>query len=64
MRVIKYEEVESKIIELRSQKVIIDSDVAELYGVDTKEVNQAVSRNLEKFPHEYIFELTNDEKKR
>lgn len=62
MDVIKYEEVENKIIEIRDQKIIIDSDVAELYGVETKEINQAVSRNPEKFPNEYVFELTAEEK--
>jgi hypothetical protein len=62
MNVIKYEEVENKIIEVRDQKIIIDNDVAELYGVETKEINQAVSRNPEKFPDEYVFELTTEEK--
>lgn len=58
MEVIKYEEVESKIIEIRSQKVILDSAVAELYNVETREINQAVARNSEKFPVGYIIELT------
>ena len=62
MNVIKYESVQQKIIEIRNHKIIIDSDVAELYGVETKEINQAVSRNPEKFPHDYIFELTAEEK--
>ena len=39
MDIIKYKEIENKIIEIRKQKVIIDSDVAELYGVDTKRIN-------------------------
>lgn len=54
--------VEDKIIEIRQQHVIIDSDVAALYGVDTKQINQAVSRNLEKFPEGYVIELTKEEK--
>ena len=48
-------EVEKKIINLRNQQVILDSDVAELYGVKTKEINQAVSNNPKKFPDGYIF---------
>jgi hypothetical protein len=41
--------------------VILDSDVAELYGITTKEVNQAVKNNPEKFPNSYTFELTKSE---
>ena len=54
-------EVENKIITLRDQQVILDSDVAELYGVQTKETNQAVRNNPEKFPQGYIFQLENQE---
>ena len=54
-------EVESKIITLRDQQVILDSDVAELYGVETKEINQAVRNNQKKFPQGYIFLLDNQE---
>ena len=50
-------EVENKIICLRDQQVILDADVAELYGVQTKEINQAVKNNPEKFPEGYIFQL-------
>ncbi|HLX55047.1 MAG TPA: ORF6N domain-containing protein [Aquella sp.] len=50
--------INGKIIEIRNQKVLLDSDVAELYGVETKHINQAVSRNMDKFPEEYIFEIT------
>ena len=53
--------VEEKIITLRNQQVILDCDVAELYGVATKEINQAVRNNPEKFPEGYIFELDNQE---
>ena len=56
-------EVESKIITLRDQHVILDADVAELYGVQTKEINQAVRNNPEKFPEGYIWELTTEEQK-
>ncbi|MFH0948152.1 MAG: ORF6N domain-containing protein [Elusimicrobiota bacterium] len=55
-------EIENKIIEVREQKVILDTDVAKLYDVETKEINQAVTNNPDKFPEDYIFELTKDEK--
>lgn len=61
MQVIKYDEVANKIIEIREQKVILDSDVALLYGVETRHINQAVSRNLDKFPAGYIIELDQNE---
>ena len=54
--------VEEKIIDLRNNHVIIDSDVAQLYGVETKRINEAVSRNPEKFPEGYLIELTEQEK--
>ncbi|MDR2643823.1 MAG: ORF6N domain-containing protein, partial [Planctomycetaceae bacterium] len=54
----KFKQVEEKIITIRGQSVILDNDVAELYGVTTKEVNQAVRNNPEKFPSGYLFELT------
>ena len=54
--------VEEKIITLRNQQVILDCDVAELYGVATKRINEAVSNNPEKFPDGYIFELDNQER--
>ena len=54
-------QVEEKIITLRNQQVILDCDVAELYGVETKEINQAVKNNPRKFPEGYIFELDNKE---
>jgi hypothetical protein len=62
MDVIKYESVQQKIIEIRGQKVIIDSDVAELYGVETKDINKAVKNNPDKFPDGYIFEISKNEK--
>lgn len=63
--ILKYEnnEVEDKIILVRNQYVIIDSDVAELYGVETKRINEAVKNNPEKFPAGYIFDLSDSEKK-
>lgn len=57
-------EVENKIVVLRKQQVLIDSDVAELYGVETKVINQAVNNNPEKFPKGYVLKLSNYEKDR
>ena len=59
----KMNEVESKILVLRDQRVILDCDVADLYGVSTKEINQAVKNNPEKFPSGYIFQVNVAEKK-
>ena len=54
-------QVEEKIITLRDQQVILDCDVAELYGVETKRINEAVNNNPEKFPDGYILEVDNQE---
>ena len=50
-------------ITLRGQQVILSNHVAELYGIETREVNQAIKNNPEKFPEGYVFELNKDEKK-
>ena len=63
MDILKFNSVEEKIITLRGIPVIIDCDVAEVYGVETKEINQAVRNNPEKFPVRFIMEVTQDEKK-
>lgn len=62
IRVVTIQEVESLVIELRGQKVLLDRDVAALYGVETKHVNQAVRNNPEKFPERYCFTLQLSEK--
>ena len=49
-------EVEEKIVEVRGQKALLDRDVAALYGVETREVNQAVRNNPRKFPEGYVLE--------
>lgn len=46
---------------IRHQKVLLDSDLAELYGVTTKRLNEAVKRNLDRFPSDFMFQLTEDE---
>lgn len=58
MDIVKFEDVANRVVELRGEKVILDSDVAELYGVQTKEINQAVKNNPKKFPAGYVFKLT------
>lgn len=61
MNTISFEQVEKKIITLRNMPVILDSDVAELYGVETKRVNEAVSNNPDKFPSGYLIRLEKTE---
>ena len=58
---ISMEDVQNKIIVLRDEPVILDRDVAALYGVETREINQAVKNNPEKFPAGYLFVLNNQE---
>ena len=60
--VVSFHSVENRIIDLRGQKVILDSDVAALYGIETKRVNEAVKNNPEKFPDGYILTLSKEEK--
>ena len=58
---VAYSEVEKLIVSVRGQPVIVDADVAKLYGVATKRVNEAVRNNPEKFPSDYLFALTAEE---
>ena len=58
---ISYSDVQQRIVCIREKAVIIDVDVAALYGVETKHVNQAVRNNRDKFPADYVFELTSGE---
>lgn len=53
--------IENKILVIRSQQVMLDRDLAELYGVETRIVNQAVKRNKERFPADFCFQLSDDE---
>ena len=57
------ERVERRILLVRGHKVMLDSDLAELYGVETKVLNQAVRRNMERFPEEFMFQLSAGEYK-
>ena len=53
--------VMNKIYLIREQKVMLDSDLAELYGVETKVLNQAINRNMERFPEDFMFQLDQQE---
>ena len=55
------EVIATKIFFLREQKVMIDRDLAELYGVETKRLKEAVKRNIKRFPSDFMFEMTKDE---
>ncbi len=59
---IPLERVERRILLIRGERVIVDSDLAELYGVSTKAFNQAVKRNLDRFPEDFMFHMTAEEK--
>jgi hypothetical protein len=60
--VLPLERVEKTIVFLRGQKVILDADLAKLYGVATKRLNQQVNRNRDRFPDDFMFQLTPEEK--
>ena len=56
-------EISSKILTLRREQVMIDSDLATLYGVSTKRLNEQVKRNIARFPSDFMFQLNEEEKK-
>ena len=58
---IKFNNIEEKIITLRNEKVIIDRDVTEVYGVETRDINKSVKNNPDKLPEGYVFELDKQE---
>lgn len=53
--------IQSKIHEIRGQRVMLDRDLAEMYGVETRALNQAVKRNIDRFPEDFMFQLTKEE---
>ena len=53
--------IQNKIHEIRGQRVMLDSDLAQMYGVETKVLNQSVKRNIERFPEDFMFQLTKGE---
>jgi len=59
--VIPVEQIESIILVIRGEKVILDADLAGLYGVETKILNKAVKRHLDRFPKDFMFQLTTEE---
>ncbi len=60
--IIKIENLKELIVEIRGQSVLLDSDVAQIYGVETMDINQAVTNNPDKFPQGYILKLLKPEK--
>ncbi|MCX6151191.1 MAG: ORF6N domain-containing protein [Ignavibacteriales bacterium] len=60
-KLIPYEVIERKIFLLRNQKVMIDSDLASLYGIPTKTLLQSVKRNIDRFPLDFMFQLSKEE---
>lgn len=59
--IIAEEVIASKIYQIRNQKVMLDSELAELYGVETRRLNEQVKRNETRFPHDFMFQLTPEE---
>ena len=62
MNIIKFETLESKLIKYNDKLVLVDRDIAELYGIETRDVNKAVLNNPNKFPDGYMIELTKEKK--
>lgn len=60
--IVLVDQIEPLILTIRGQKVLLDSDLAELYGVSTKRLNEQVRRNRKRFPDDFMFRLTRDEK--
>lgn len=56
------QQIEKSILKLRSKRIMLDTDLAALYGVTTKRLNEQVKRNIERFPEDFMFQLTNREK--
>ena len=60
--IIPIEKIEKRILLIRGEKVIVDADLAEFYGVTTKRLNEQVKRNKERFPKDFMFRLSTKEK--
>jgi hypothetical protein len=58
---IPLERITSKIFWMRGKKVMLDHDLANLYGIETKVLNQSFKRNIDRFPEDFMFQLTNEE---
>ncbi|NOX34354.1 MAG: ORF6N domain-containing protein, partial [Deltaproteobacteria bacterium] len=61
MKIVKLENIEDKLLTIRGEHVLLDSDVAEIYGVATKRINEAVKNNPGKFPAGYLLQLDESE---
>ena len=60
-KLVPVESIISKIVYLRGEKVLLDRDLAEMYGVETKQLKRAVRRNISRFPEDFMFELSKEE---
>lgn len=60
--IVQLGKIEERILLIRGEKVIIDSDLAEFYGIETKKLNQQVKRNINRFPEDFMFQLNSEEK--
>ena len=60
--IVKFEDLQNRIIEIGGQKVLLDADVAQIYGVETRDINKSVTNNPDKFPADYVVELSKEEK--
>lgn len=58
MSIVPPEQIEKVILVIRSRRVLLDYDLARIYGVSTKQLNQQVKRNLKRFPEDFMFQLT------
>lgn len=63
LSLVPQEIIEQKIFLIRGQKVMLDRDLAQLYGVPTKRLNEQVRRNIKRFPPDFMFQLTKEEAK-
>ena len=61
-KIIPIGSIQQRILEIRGVKAIVDADLAKFYGVETKRLNEQVRRNPERFPHDFMFQLTKEEK--
>ena len=61
IELIEAEDIQNLIYTIRGKQVMLDSDVAMLYHTETKKINQAVKRNIQRFPHDFCFQLTEEE---
>ncbi|MCX7014803.1 MAG: ORF6N domain-containing protein [Candidatus Sumerlaeota bacterium] len=59
--IVPYESIERSILLIREKKVILDADLANLYGVETRVLNQAIRRNAERFPEDFMFQISSEE---